>query len=161
MSDDLHPGWANGDGKLYKTLEEAEAAYNARVAGDLPPLQFVYFIQAGPRGAIKIGLAKDPWDRLHNLQTGSPHQLEIIAVMVGDRLFEQQLHHELAEFHLGGEWFRPTAPVRAKIAVAKRDHKKWQCRWVVKAARERANKSGSRRHKGRHSPSVPRHCDIR
>jgi len=70
---------------------------------------YVYLIRAGD--FIKIGHAKDPENRLAGMQTGSPHQLDLIAKMPFQTKliaheYELELHRRLADFHYRGEWFR-------------------------------------------------------
>jgi hypothetical protein len=58
----------------------------------------------------KIGFAKDPSQRLRQLQTGNPEQLflhhtiEVPANRV--RILERHLHKELGYLRTKGEWFR-------------------------------------------------------
>jgi hypothetical protein len=76
-----------------------------------------YFIQAISGGLIKIGYtSKDPALRLRDLQTGSPHELRVIATIPGN--VERQLHVQFQEFRRHGEWFQPHADLVAYI----RDH---------------------------------------
>lgn len=67
--------------------------------------QFVYFIQAGDDGAVKIGRAKQPTRRLASLQTGSPVTLHLRHVVPGDHALESALHRRFADAHVAGEWF--------------------------------------------------------
>lgn len=66
---------------------------------------FVYFIQQGEDGPVKIGTAKDPRVRLSELGCGNPEPLYIRAIVLGDRTTEQQYHHDWAQARLTGEWF--------------------------------------------------------
>src|SRR5688572_22209648 len=47
--------------------------------------RFVYFIQQGATGPVKIGIAKDPLDRMGTLQTGNPAPLNLRHVVPGER----------------------------------------------------------------------------
>jgi hypothetical protein len=73
--------------------------------GGATPEQLVYVIQAAESGRIKIGVARDPYRRLAELQVGSPEQLELIGVAPGGRKRELELHAELRHDRLHGEWF--------------------------------------------------------
>lgn len=54
----------------------------------------------------KIGWAKDPEQRIRELQTGSPVPLEIIGVIRGGTLeTENELHVAFGQHRLHGEWF--------------------------------------------------------
>lgn len=69
---------------------------------------YLYAIQQGENGPIKLGLAKDPRERLKTLQQGNPERLHGLAAWRALRLEERQLHEEFAADRLVGEWFRPT-----------------------------------------------------
>jgi hypothetical protein len=71
----------------------------------VPGEPFVYFIQEGPHGPVKIGKANHPLKRMSDLQTGNPEQLHLRHVVPGDRLLEKQLHHRFREARIRGEWF--------------------------------------------------------
>jgi len=67
---------------------------------------FVYFIQAGEGGPIKIGWAVDPRARLNELQVGCPEPLRLLMTLAGDGGLEAQLHRRFARIRPRGEWFR-------------------------------------------------------
>lgn len=79
--------------------------------------RFVYFIQAGEDGPIKIGVATEPFKRLAELQTGNPARLRIVAIVEGDTGMERALHDRFAEHRLEGEWFKPTHILVALHAI--------------------------------------------
>lgn len=70
-----------------------------------PVDQFVYFVQQGDRGPVKIGVAKDPFDRMATLQTGNPTELHLRHVVPGQRDLESKLHFRFREARIRGEWF--------------------------------------------------------
>lgn len=81
---------------------------------------YVYFIQAGTDGPIKIGVTWNIAQRLRMLQYGTPNELHHI----GDtrcqdsqaaRKLERALHEQLKAAHMRGEWFEPTSEVRAVV----------------------------------------------
>jgi len=72
----------------------------------------VYCIQAGRKGDIKIGKAKDPVARILNMQTGSSKELFLLQVIPCESeraayKLESELHHTLRRSRTHGEWFRP------------------------------------------------------
>lgn len=77
---------------------------------------FVYFIQMGGDGPIKIGWAYDPRKRLMDLQCASPFDLHMLFMAPGDAIEEGLLHGRFARGRLRGEWFRPTPELLALIA---------------------------------------------
>jgi len=76
----------------------------------------VYFIRAGVDGPIKIGYTRYPRRRISNLQTASPVQLRLVAVIEGRRADEAKLHEDLRAYRIRGEWFADCPEVRAAIA---------------------------------------------
>lgn len=72
------------------------------------PKSWVYFLQSGERGAVKIGFTGSaPMVRLSALQTGNPEPLRLLGAVPGVREDETALHERFARFRIGGEWFRP------------------------------------------------------
>jgi hypothetical protein len=66
---------------------------------------WIYFIQIGSSGAIKIGWAKDPAKRIKTLQTSQPKELKILGVIPGTVSDERALHRRFATARISGEWF--------------------------------------------------------
>lgn len=67
----------------------------------------IYFIQAGEKGPIKIGLAERPTTRKKDLQTAHYDELRIIGVMEGDNKLEDELHFRFEAYRIRGEWYKP------------------------------------------------------
>lgn len=83
---------------------EFRAEYEAAMAGKgSPPKSFVYFATAGNK--VKIGVSKNPRQRLGELKTGSSSKVRIYYVTPGDRQRERELHALFAEHRVNGEWF--------------------------------------------------------
>jgi hypothetical protein len=78
---------------------------------------YLYAIQQGDDGPIKIGRATDPAQRLATLQQGSAVELRGIAAWPALALEEAQLHEEFAAHRLRGEWFSP-APELLELVLA-------------------------------------------
>ena len=73
------------------------------------PDSFVYFINDGTN-AIKIGVAERPWDRLTNMQVGTPNKLKCIYLIPckgrnSAYTVETLLHNNFEDFLIRGEWF--------------------------------------------------------
>lgn len=66
---------------------------------------FVYFIQVGDQGPVKIGRATDPERRIAALQTGSPEDLHLRDVIPGAAPLEAAMHQRFAPARIRGEWF--------------------------------------------------------
>ena len=78
----------------------------------------IYFIQAGDRGHIKIGHIKDKKlnafiNRLKNIQTGNPQELNVLLIIPGNTTVERKIHRMFdncrCEGGGGTEWFKPTS----------------------------------------------------
>jgi hypothetical protein len=82
----------------------------------LPTTRFVYFIQQGNTGPVKIGIANDPRKRLGNLQTGNPAELHLRHVVPGDRDLENQLHHRFREARIRCEGLAMTPFMESRIS---------------------------------------------
>jgi hypothetical protein len=69
---------------------------------------FVYFIQAGESGPIKIGFSSDPKMRFGALQTAHHETLRLVATMPGTESDEAKMHKRFKKSRIRGEWFRPS-----------------------------------------------------
>lgn len=79
--------------------------------------RWVYFIQEGEDGPIKIGCTKGLQGRLDQLQTGHARKLHLRASFEGGREQERELHARFAEHRLQGEWFMPAPALLSHIAA--------------------------------------------
>jgi Meiotically up-regulated gene 113 len=69
----------------------------------------IYFIQEGMEvGAVKIGYAAKPQDRIGDLQTGNSKKLRVLLEIEGDKVLEKTIHGMFAESNIHGEWFHMT-----------------------------------------------------
>jgi len=69
---------------------------------------WIYFVQQGRDGPIKIGVASDVAARINQLQTGSAEPLRLLSVRPGSRVVERQLHERFTGHRIRGEWFSPS-----------------------------------------------------
>jgi len=77
---------------------------------------YVYFIQDGDStGAIKIGRAKNPPERLRLMQTSAARRLVLLCALPGGPRLELALHAAFAGARLSGEWFEPTKELVALV----------------------------------------------
>lgn len=79
---------------------------------------YIYCIQSGDGGPIKIGKADDVEARLAGLQVGNPARLRLMAAVRAPAQLEKQLHAYLDEHRIGGEWFRPEGEVLEIVRLA-------------------------------------------
>jgi hypothetical protein len=78
----------------------------------------VYLVAADALGAVKIGLAKSPTERLRNLQTAIPTKLTLIRLLDGGAALEQGLHHRFASARITGEWFHFSQAMMGDVGAA-------------------------------------------
>jgi hypothetical protein len=78
----------------------------------------VYIAGAGPN-TVKIGFTTNMRVRLKGLATGSPAEIEVLAVFPGTTADERELHQRFAKDHLRGEWFRLSAEIAEFIESKK------------------------------------------
>jgi hypothetical protein len=72
---------------------------------------FVYFVQRGADGPIKIGYAVKVGRRIDQLQTACAEPLRLLATLPALPMMERELHEKFSDLAIGGEWFRPAPPI--------------------------------------------------
>lgn len=73
-----------------------------------PPREgYIYFVQAGRSGPVKIGWSTAPHGRLEFFQTGHYEKLRIVRLIEGTITDERRLHKRFAAYHILNEWFEP------------------------------------------------------
>lgn len=80
---------------------------------------YVYFMQIGNDGPIKIGFTKHIRHRLSVVQVGNPALVRLIAVTEGGRTQEFELHNRFKKYRLYGEWFEPNPELLEYISQFK------------------------------------------
>jgi hypothetical protein len=70
---------------------------------------WIYFVQCGNAGSIKIGWARDPERRIAQLQTAQPSPLKMIGVLPGTQKAEREVQAMFAHGRMRGEWFKRSA----------------------------------------------------
>ena len=90
-----------------------EALDDFDVPDDLPDM-YVYAIREAETGRIKIGISKDPAERLKQLQVGNSQELELIAYKkAGNRFSDERAAHLInSDSHIRGEWFEAEASIQ-------------------------------------------------
>lgn len=91
------------------TREDADAFVEAWTTRDADSI--VYFLRPVPPADeyVKVGVTTKGrlTNRVHDIQIGIPHDLEVEATISGDKRLEFQIHKYLkkAKKHKRGEWF--------------------------------------------------------
>lgn len=74
--------------------------------------QWIYFIQAGVDGPIKIGVTNNVSARLATHQIGNHEELQVLcAIPSSGPGHERALHKSFARHHIRGEWFHPSPEI--------------------------------------------------
>ncbi len=68
---------------------------------------WVYFVQSGERGPIKIGYSTCLLARLRTLQVGNPEKVSLLSLLPAGEEREAELHVEFVPYRLRGEWYSP------------------------------------------------------
>ena len=83
----------------------------ARLASVPKKSSYLYFIREVGTEYVKVGISYNPDKRLVDLQTGTPHDLELV-VSIGPfqpasdaGKWERWLHKNLKGRHIRGEWY--------------------------------------------------------
>ena len=98
------------EGVIYKKISDLDAIIAAindfEVPGDCPDL-YVYAIRNTTTGNIKLGISRDPHERVKQLQTGNDCKLELVAYKRAENRFEDEvsIHRHASPYHIHGEWF--------------------------------------------------------
>lgn len=80
----------------------------------------LYFIESS-RGLIKIGISKDPSKRLQELNSQTPYDLKLLAIIPkGGRVKEKELHEIFHQYRIFGEWFDKSPEIMKYIKKLKR-----------------------------------------
>ena len=119
---------------------------------------FVYFIGEATPSEIKIGWSGDPIKRLQNLNTGSPRDLRLLHVTVGDRGNEREWHERFVHLRIdGGEWFRAERDLLAAIALDRRENAvpEEELRRILDRRRRRESAHQLLRERGVRGPFTP------
>ena len=116
---------------------------------------YIYVIQSGDRGPVKIGHGKSPLWRMCQLQIGSWEELHLraaLAVLDGcHKSLEAQVHQMAKGKHIRGEWFS-LEPLDAVACVLKAAHD-LDCLVGTAVARQSPPKAPQGRAQGnRHRP---------
>jgi hypothetical protein len=80
------------------------------------PCSYIYCLQSGATGRIKIGTTAKPVSRFANYRTHSSEPLTIIGMWFGDVKAEARIHERFKVLKVSGEWFRESDDLMAFIA---------------------------------------------
>lgn len=83
--------------------------------------RFVYMMQAGSDGPIKIGVADSPAKRRTQLQHAHYETIKIIRLFRGSRKDELRLHAMFQHLLIRGEWFRNDPALFSDVGLVELD----------------------------------------
>lgn len=95
----------------------------------------IYFIRNGE--FVKIGVANNPWARMHDFQVASPTKLELLAVSPGDYEDEARYHAEFLYCRKKGEWFAYDELIAVTVANIKSYYPDYQAPSILKKKHKR------------------------
>lgn len=74
---------------------------------------YVYFLQSGDGGLIKIGKANDVKKRIAEIQRMSPVPLNVLCMIQCKNAYqlESSIHNRFMRYRRHGEWFEPAKPI--------------------------------------------------
>lgn len=93
----------------------SRANRNLRKAGR----SWVYFVQVGQDGPIKIGQSRDVGARIDALQNAHHEPITLLGTVPEVVVTERMFHDKFARFRIRGEWFRPVDEIKAVAAAGK------------------------------------------
>ncbi len=79
---------------------------------------FVYFIQAGEDGPVRIGWARDPLARLAKLQKGNHESLRLLMTIADNGTLATRTQARFEWLRMHGEWFRFEADLQRMLWVS-------------------------------------------
>ena len=83
----------------------------------------VYFVHNRSANAVKIGFSGNAKSRIAALQTSSPDNLTLLAVIDGEIADEQALHQRFDHLKIRNEWFR--AAEELNVVEVKHGEEDW------------------------------------
>lgn len=78
--------------------------------------KFVYFIQDGDSGPIKIGASARPLQRMVSFQLATWRELRHLGICEGGTALEHELHVRFRSDEIAGEWFQSSPALLEYIA---------------------------------------------
>jgi hypothetical protein len=108
-SPDLHVSKAGALGQIMSDGLEGRATMVPVEVPESPEKveSFIYIVQAGDDGPIKVGWTTDVKARLSWLSTDCWMPIRLLVAFPGSRRLEHKLHTQLKDYRVAGEWFRP------------------------------------------------------
>ena len=97
----------------------------------------IYFIRekGNSKSLIKIGYTDNVDQRLMQIQANSPVELEILAIIEGDKNLEAELHNSFAKYRVRGEWFEPAKKLTIFIYKIAPSRKQFEPFFSLKAGK--------------------------
>lgn len=77
---------------------------------------FVYFVQSGEAGPVKIGWSQDVDRRMAELQTANARPLRLIGKIPGRMRDESRVHERFAHLRMEAEWFQNSPEIHEFLA---------------------------------------------
>lgn len=104
------------EGKKLAAWEKRQPAKeDGATTGKSPGSNYIYYVATTENDAVKVGISRNPWSRVKDLQTGSAHKFTLLATFKTDARTEFALHDFFPESRLSGEWFKRSVALNSLI----------------------------------------------
>jgi len=80
---------------------------------------YVYYVSCRSTGLVKIGVSRNPWSRLKDLQTAAGSKYEMLASIKTDMRSEVEVHKLFSASRVRGEWFKYTEALSRVVDALK------------------------------------------
>ncbi|EFF76079.1 GIY-YIG nuclease family protein [Achromobacter piechaudii] len=77
---------------------------------------YIYYVASTDNDVVKIGISRNPWSRVKDLQTGSASKFVLLATLKTDERNERAIHKFFESSRLNGEWFNRSAALNSLIS---------------------------------------------
>jgi hypothetical protein len=84
-------------------------------AGKSTGSNYVYYVVDTERDVVKVGISRNPWSRVKDIQVGSSSKFELLATLKTTERSEKALHKFFAATRLQGEWFERSEALNSLI----------------------------------------------
>jgi len=105
------------DGKRLTAWERRQPTREdgAEGRGKNPGSNYIYYVADTGRDVVKIGISRNPWSRVKDIQVGSSSKFELLATLKTSERSEQAIHKFFQVTRLEGEWFSRSPALNSLI----------------------------------------------
>lgn len=108
----------NGD-QLSGWVERQPVREDGAEGGKTPSSNYVYYLGTTDSDVVKVGISRNPWSRVRDLQTGSSSEFVLFATMKTETRTEFAIHEFFKSTRTKGEWFKRSNALNSLIDKTK------------------------------------------